>query len=318
MDQAEKLRDYFQDVRYKTVETLSAYDDSVYTDSIGARVITVSSGKGGVGKTNLVVNLAIYLGNIGQRIMIVDADFGLANIEVLLGIIPKYSLSDVFNGRMTVEDIITNGPLGVKFISGGSGFRDIANLSDMQMKYIIESFFFLDKISDLILIDTGAGISNQVINFIKASNETVIVTTPEPTSIMDAYALIKMIAEDKDNMPEIKIVVNKADDKDEGDAVFGKLDRVAGKFLDLNLVNLGFIPNDNNLVRAVKNQQPAIVSFPNAAFSKSVRLIGQRLTKNIDNNNFYNNSNISKIENIDSSGSFIRKLAGYIRRVKNK
>lgn len=267
MDQADRLRDMFQ---YKTVSPSGA----AYLSS---RVITITSGKGGVGKTNFAVNLAINLKRRGKRVVIMDADFGLANIEVLFGIIPRFSLADVLFGGKSINDVITNGPLGIPFVSAGSGLRELANINEKQMDFLIENFNYLDSISDIILIDTGAGISKSVINFIKASTETVIVTTPEPTSITDAYALIKTIKEEESGIPEFKIVVNRVDDFEEGKEVFEKLNRVATRFLGIGLTSLGYIPYDNNLIKAVKRQQPVSLSFPNTIFSKAMESISLKL-----------------------------------------
>lgn len=267
IDQANKLRDMIQ---AKSVQI-------VPSRSLSARVITITSGKGGVGKTNFAVNLAIYLSKIGKRVTVLDADFGLSNVEILLGVIPKYSLADVITGKSSIGEIITEGPMGVQFVSGGSGLNELANITNRQMSYIIEKFAYLDTISDFILIDTGAGISNSVINFIKASDEAVIVTTPEPTSITDAYSLIKTVNEETDRLPKFKMVINRVDDLKEGSNIFEKLEKVANRFLGVNIEYLGSIPYDDNLVKAVKKQQPAIIYFPNCTFSKSMGEIADKL-----------------------------------------
>ena len=267
MDQAESLRSMVQ-IRNSGL---------IKQQNLASRVITVTSGKGGVGKTNFTVSLAIYLQRQNKRVAILDADFGLANIELLFGVIPKYSLADVLLGGKMIEEVITEGPSGIKFISGGSGLKDLANISERQMAYLIDNFEYLDSISDIILVDTGAGISKSVINFVKASNETVIVTTPEPTSITDAYALIKTIREEESDIPEFKIVVNKVDNIKEGIEIYDKLQKVSAKFLDIKLDYLGSIPYDNNLVKAVKQQRPAAVSFPNSPFSKSLEAMSAKI-----------------------------------------
>jgi len=240
-----------------------------------ARVITVSSGKGGVGKSNFSVNLAIQLIKRGKRCVIIDADFGLANIEVLLGVMPKYNFTNVISGEKHILDTVTDGPGGLKFISGGSGFTQLANISDRQISYLIENITHLDEISDIILIDTGAGISNQVVDFITASNEAVIVTTPEPTSITDAYAIIKKIKEQNNVIPKFNIIVNRAESKKEGDEIFGKLERVCSKFLDIKVNNLGYLPYDPYLVKAVKAQKPVSIMYPNSAVVRNIERISE-------------------------------------------
>lgn len=267
IDQANTLRDMIQ---ARAERTAPAH-------SLSSRVITVTSGKGGVGKTNFTVNLAIYLSKLGKRVTILDADFGLSNIEILFGIIPKYSLADVIIGKKTIDEIITNGPVGTLFISGGSGINELANVTNKQMNYIIENFSYLDDVSDFILIDTGAGISNSVVNFIKASDEAIIVTTPEPTSITDAYSLIKTVKQESNTPPKFKMVINRVDDIEEGENIFEKFQKVTNRFLNVNVEYLGSIPYDNNLVKAVKKQQPAVISFPNCSFSRYMGEIGDKL-----------------------------------------
>lgn len=267
IDQANKLRDLIQ---AKTEHIAPVHN-------LTARVITITSGKGGVGKTNFTVNLAIFLSKMGKRVTILDTDFGLSNIEILLGIIPKYSLADVVMGQRTISEIITSGPLGIQFISGGSGISELANVTNKQMNYIIDRFSYIDDVSDYILIDTGAGISNSVVNFIKASDESIIITTPEPTSITDAYSLIKTVKEESANLPKFKMVINRVDNIKEGDNIFEKLEKVTKRFLGIDIEYLGPIPYDNNLVKAVKRQQPAIISYPNCLFSKHMSEIGDKI-----------------------------------------
>ena len=268
MDQAERLRTMFQ----------SRMEEALAPPPLSARVITITSGKGGVGKTNFAVNLAIYLSKQGKRVVIMDADFGLANIELLFGIIPCYSLADVLMGDRTIDEVICNGPLDVRFISGGSGLKELANISDKQMAYLIRNFMVLDSIADVILIDTGAGISKSVVNFIKASKECIIVTTPEPTSVTDAYSLVKTIREDNPSeMPAFKVVLNRVDDAEEGQEVYDRLNKVTERFLGKTLSYLGAVPYDSCLVKAVKKQQPVSLLFPAAPCVKALDAIGGRL-----------------------------------------
>jgi flagellar biosynthesis protein FlhG len=237
----------------------------------------VTSGKGGVGKTNFTVALAIYLRRQGKRVVVIDADFGLANVELIFGVTPKYSLADVLFVDKRLSDVLTEGPLGVLFLSGGSGFGALANISERQMTCLIENFEYLDSVSDIILIDTGAGISKSVVRFVKASNETILITTPEPTSITDVYALIKTVRESGEPIPIFKVVVNKVDSEREGAEVFEKLNGVSKKFMEFALTSLGSVPQDNNLVKAVKRQQPVALCFPDTPFSKSLSEISARL-----------------------------------------
>ena len=269
MDQAGKLRDL--------VKKREAAQPAEPARPLQARVITITSGKGGVGKSNLALNMALQMSRLGKKVVVIDADLGLANIEVLLGLIPRYSFADVLTGGKTMEEALTNGPLDIRFLSGGSGLVSLANVSDKQMGVVLNTFDYLDRVADVIHIDTGAGIARPVVNFIKASRETIVITTPEPTSITDAYAVIKTIKEEKSAMPEFKIVVNRVDDYREGIEIFDKLNKVTQRFLQVELQYLGTIPYDANLVKSVKKQQPVAISYPASGAAKSIENISLRL-----------------------------------------
>ncbi|MDR1689598.1 MAG: MinD/ParA family protein [Clostridiales bacterium] len=294
VDQAESLRNIVKQ-RQEVIQPPKV--------QVTSRVITVTSGKGGVGKSNFTANLGISLSKTGKRVVIIDADFGLANIEVLFGIIPQYSLANVLSGQKELKDIISEGPHGVKFLSGGSGLRDLANINERQMTYIIEKLSYLDSVSDIILIDTGAGISDSVLNFVKASKEAVIITTPEPTSVTDGYAIIKAVRESNGDMPEIKVIINRVDDSKEGFEIFDKISKVAKRFLEVDLTNLGYIPYDNNVIRAVKSQQPLIMTYPNSEASKAIEAIAGRLL----------DSSLPLVEQKAGIKGFMRRLSGIFK-----
>ncbi|MCL1996871.1 MAG: MinD/ParA family protein [Defluviitaleaceae bacterium] len=260
MDQANKLRDL---VYTKNIEK---------TFSFKNRLITVTSGKGGVGKSNFTLNLAICLSKAGNRVIIIDADFAMANIEVLFGVVPGKSLLNVLRGESTISEIIIDGPAGISLVSGGSGFADLAALNEKQVDFFLESFTYFDENYDIVLIDTGAGASHQVINMVKASQETIIITTPEPTALTDAYAMIKILKSLK-TMPEMFIVINRIDNRREGEEIYSKLNRVSHRFLGLELKLLGFIPDDNFLLRAVKKQEPLNLLYPKSPSAKSIQEI---------------------------------------------
>lgn len=236
-----------------------------------ARVITVTSGKGGVGKSSISINLAIQFAKQGQKVIIFDADFGLANIEVMLGAIPKFNLADmIFNGK-EFKDIIVNGPMDIGFISGGSGINRLANMTKDQVMFLVYKLRELETLADVIIVDTGAGISDSVLEFVMTSSEVILVTTPEPTSITDSYALLKSLnAKSGFNKEEtvINVVANRVDDYDEGLNLYNKLSLVVDKFLNIHLKFLGIIPADNNMQKAVMQQKPVSIAYPNSQSTK--------------------------------------------------
>jgi len=223
MDQAQNLRNIIK--AGSTREVLS-------------RVITITSGKGGVGKSNLAINLAISLSRLGKKVIVLDADFGLANIEVMLGIRPQYNLSDLmFRGR-SLSEIITKGPENVGFISGGSGIREMTSLTREQLINLSARLSELDRQADVVIIDTGAGISENVMEFVMSSAEVFLIATPEPTSITDAYALLKTLNHQPEFTREhchIKLIANKVNNEKNGKELFEKLSVVADKFLNISL-----------------------------------------------------------------------------------
>jgi flagellar biosynthesis protein FlhG len=276
MDQAYKLRDMVS--RRGTPAFTSPEQPRRPKKTImNARMITIASGKGGVGKSNFVVNLAVYLRKQNKRVIIIDADFGLANIEVLFGIIPKYNAGNVLTGQVDMEGALTVGPMGIKFLSGGSGLTALSYITESQMNILIEGFIQLDDIADIILIDTGAGVSKSVINFIRATRETIIVTTPDPTSVTDAYALIKTVRESSTDLPELKLLVNRIDEPSEGQEVFEKLSSVCDRFLGVKLKELESIPYDTHLGRSVKKQSPVSILYPDSKSALSIDAVCRQI-----------------------------------------
>lgn len=251
MDQAENLRNIIK--------------KSQQQPRPAARVITVTSGKGGVGKSNVSINLAVQFRQMGKRVVIFDADFGLANIEVMFGAVPKNNLGDLIYQGKNIREIITTGPMDIGFISGGSGIAGMSNLGREYINYLIQNLAELDLIADVIIIDTGAGISDSVLEFLVASGEVLLVTTPEPTSITDSYSLLKALNRhprfDK-NSTQIKVVANKVLDFNEGKQLFNKLNVVVNRYLKIPLQLSGVIPDDPQLRKAVMQQSPVSISFP--------------------------------------------------------
>lgn len=241
-----------------------------------ARVIAVTSGKGGVGKSSLTVNLAVQLSRLGKRVLIFDADFGLANIEIMLGIRPSYTLADLMYRGKTVRDVVTDGPEDIGFISGGSGIHELANLTREQVFSLIRKLDDLDRAADVIIVDTGAGVNDTVLDFVAASDEILLVATPEPTSITDAYALMKLLnrkAAYQPNHTVVKMVANQVREEWEAEELFEKLGVVARKFLDIEVEFLGTVPYDRNMQQAVMRQAPVSISNPSADSAKAVKRI---------------------------------------------
>ena len=245
-----------------------------------ARVITVTSGKGGVGKTSISINLAIQLTRLGKRVVVFDADFGLANIEVMLGVRPQYNLADMMFRGKDLADIITQGEEGISFISGGSGIQELASMNREQVMFLTSRLIALDKYADVIIVDTGAGISDSVLEFVLASTEVLLVATPEPTSITDAYALLKALNRKTEFVKEhtsIKMISNRVKNDAEGQNVYEKMSVVSEKFLNIPITYLGPVPMDEQISKAVMRQKPVSVINPDAPASKAIKQIAEKL-----------------------------------------
>lgn len=245
MDQANGLRELVQNSD-KDYSNMKIFKNS--------KVISVTSGKGGVGKSNFVANLAINLQKKGKKVLIIDADIGLANIELIYDIMPKKTFKNLLAGE-DVNLVLQDGPLGIKLLSGGSGIVELSNISPREQDILIQAFTYLEDEFDFILIDTGAGISDLVLRFLTLADEVIIVTLPEPTAITDAYALLKIANNGTKGMVKnFSVVVNRVADIEEGEFVVRKLSLVAKKFLDLEIKGLGSLAEDPVLIKSVKKQ----------------------------------------------------------------
>jgi flagellar biosynthesis protein FlhG len=283
-DQAERLR--------LIMKEKSEANEQVKSEP---RIITISSGKGGVGKTNIAINLAIALSEIGKKVVVMDADLGLANVNVILGIIPKFNLYHVIKKQKKIRDIIVDTQYGIQIIAGASGFSQLANLTEEERNDFVNGLKDLSY-ADVIIIDTGAGVSQNVLSFLKAADEAVIVTTPEPTAITDAYGIIKSISSEL-NGPNIKLVVNRVNSVMEGKKVADRVINIAGQFLNIKVNNLGFIFEDSIVQKAVIRQDPFIKSAPNSKASQSIKHLMSRI------------ANIESREN-GGLGRFLKSIFG--------
>lgn len=230
-------------------------------------IITVASGKGGVGKSNFSVNLALALKALGKNPIILDADFGLANVEIILGEQPRYNLSHLIKGECYIGDLVTTSKHGISFISGGSGIKDMNFLPSYQITKISHELAQLNEFTDILIIDTGAGINDIVVKFCSLADQVYVVVTPEPPSITDGYALLKTLISGFGLKSTVKLVINKADSQKEAHEVFNKLSYVCKKFLEFEVDYAGFIPYDDQLFKAVKEQVPVFKYAPRSKAS---------------------------------------------------
>ncbi|MFT8350719.1 MinD/ParA family protein [Clostridium saccharoperbutylacetonicum] len=256
-------------------ETLRRLVNEEDEKSSATKIITVTSGKGGVGKSNFVVNLAITLQNQGKKVLIFDADLGMGNDDVLMGLYPKHNIFDIVFTGLEIKDIIVEGTNGVNLIPAGSALNKAQELTEEERKLFLKKLETLDEY-DYILMDTGAGVNKDVLSFIAASEELIILTTPEPTSLTDGYSLIKATDHFK-LKTTAKIVVNKAFTKEEGEETYKKFDRAVSKFLKINIEYLGCILEDRKLVQSVRQQKPFVVLYPNCDAANDIHNIAMKL-----------------------------------------
>jgi len=239
------------------------------------KTIAVASGKGGVGKTNVVVNLAISMRKLGKQVMVVDADLGLSNIDILLRLAPRHNIQHLLNGDMKLKDIVMEGPHGIQIIPASSGIQELTVLDDFQRLKLLEEFDAYEDDIDVLLIDTAAGISENVAFFCNAAQEIIIVTSPEPTAITNTYALIKVLYTQYQERA-FHVLVNSAKDADEAFEVFRSISLAAEKFLSISLDYLGYLPFDESVLSAVRAQKAFVDMFPRKPISKRTREIAKR------------------------------------------
>jgi flagellar biosynthesis protein FlhG len=241
-----------------------------------ARVFAVTSGKGGVGKTNVVANLAAALAQAGKRVLVMDADLGLANLDLFLGVNPRYTLADFFAGTQSLADIIITSSLGIRLLPAASGVQEVTSLRDEQKIALLTELDALNEEADLVLVDTASGISDTVTYFTTAAHETIVVVTPEPSSITDAYGLIKVLAS-MHHEKRFSILVNNVDGERQARNLFEALSRTSLRFLNTSLDFLGWVPRDPHLVRAVSRCRVVVADSLNSPSAGAFRKIAERL-----------------------------------------
>ncbi|HMA60053.1 MAG TPA: MinD/ParA family protein [Halanaerobiales bacterium] len=276
-NQAAKLKDYMESNNIKDFDEIGNRDKDKQS-----RIIAVASGKGGVGKSTITVNLALALRELEKEVFLIDSDIGMANIDVLLGLKTKYDLNHVLKGLCSLKQAVETGPYGLNVLSGISGIDDVLNISNENIKHLLSGVTEIERNYDVILLDTGAGASQSVINFTTAADEILIVLTPEPTSIMDSYSLIKLLSSSQ-YRGKLHLVVNRVDSQKEADSIIDRFITTARKYLDLNIDLLGTIPNDNLISKSIKKQHPVFKLYPESEVNDYfLQLAGNLIGKELD------------------------------------
>jgi flagellar biosynthesis protein FlhG len=291
IDQAESLRKMI--IENKGTETIENPNGLV-------KIFSVVSGKGGVGKTNVSVNLAISLSQMGKKVLLMDADIGMTNADIIMGINYEYDLFDYLEGRASLNDIIYEGPEGMKVISGGAGLLEMESLDEETQKTFIDELIKLGGF-DVMVIDNGAGISKETLSFITFAHEVILVTTPEPTAITDAYRVLKIISF-YNLKPSVKLIVNKVASNEAGNEAFNKLHTTAKEFLTVDIENCGYIFDDTRVEKAIMQQNPVVLAYPNALSSNNIKDIASKI---IDENIF-----IKNVSTLKQLGNRFMKIFG--------
>lgn len=288
-DQASRLRKMFDNEK----------DKKATNNKSASRVIAVASGKGGVGKTNISVNLGVALQKMDKKVLLLDADMGMANVDVLIGVTPRYNIGHVLENKCDIEDALIAGPENLTVLPGSSGIDDFIDMNLYKIKQLLKLSSHLEKNYDIIIIDIGAGAHKGVVNFIRAADEVIVVLTPEPTAIMDAYSLIKILSKNKVK-PKLNLIVNQVDNDKEGDEVSKRISNVIKDYLDLEISITSYIPYDNNLRDAVKKQKPIVNLYPRSNAGKAfTKTAGKLIDKEVDNNG--------------GMQSFVNKVLGFFK-----
>jgi len=244
------------------------------------RVLAVTSGKGGVGKTNMTANLAVLAAKAGKRVLIIDADLGLANVEIVFGIKPRYHIGDLLDATLSIREILVEGPSGVQVLSAGSGIQELTRLDEAQKLRLVTAMDPVEDLFDLVLVDSGAGIGDNVLFFVGAAQEALLVVSPEPTSLVDAYAVVKVLSQQA-GVRHFNVIVNPVVDELAARDIFPKLTAVTSRFLHARVRHLGYVPRDENLHRAIMAQRPVVDMFPHSPASRAMADIADRLLRDV-------------------------------------
>ena len=263
-DQAAVLRDMVKEGEN------SGCDDS------RTRIIAVGSGKGGVGKTSITVNLGLALQQMDKKVLIMDVDLGMANVDIMLGLTPRYNLSHILQGKCSFEDALMEGPDRLNILPGTSGVEDLVNISYREVGRLLEACARMEEEYDIILLDIGAGVHNSIINFLMASDETLVILTPEPTAIMDAYSLVKILSS-RDYGNKVGLIVNQVDSEKEAEKVGSRMSKVIHQYLDFSIKFQAYIPYDHNVQKAVKKQDPVMTLYPDCSAGIAINKLACKL-----------------------------------------
>ncbi len=245
-----------------------------------ARVLAITSGKGGVGKTNVVAGLALSLAQLGERVVVMDADFGLANLDILLGLSPQFTLEHVLRGEKVLEEILLDGPMGIRIIPASSGIQELTRLDTMSELRLIQGLQRVAETADWLLIDTAAGIHDSVLKLLMAAQEVILVTTPEPTSLVDAYAMVKILHLREASKP-LWLLVNNGQNPDEAQETVDQLQAATERFLGKRLNVLGLIPNDPHILQAVRQQRGVVDLYPRCPATLAFQALARQLLSRV-------------------------------------
>ncbi|MEL1134277.1 MinD/ParA family protein [Desulfitobacterium sp. THU1] len=241
------------------------------------RVLAVTSGKGGVGKTNFSVNLGLALIDLGYRVILLDGDLGLANLDIACGVTPRYTLEHLLSGEKEIEEILISGPKGIGILPGGSGVQDLANIERERLEEVVRNLGRLEGLADIIIIDTGAGLGHTVLNFLKAADDIILITTPEPTALTDAYGLLKALQQVRSNF-SVNVVVNRVQKESDAKDTYERLESASYRFLNISLTLLGWVYEDAAVGKSVMRQEPVSISYPQSSASQCIQWIASSVS----------------------------------------